>query len=132
MIPGRSDLKYAKHSSNPIIIQINFPKPAILLLDTGASPNSLKLKIIDDQHESNSSIRLTLSGITDQSVTTLEKIDVVFFDYHTKFHLIPDECYTSYVMLIIPDDFPIHQDGILDVCNRIKGAIKNVIQFKLL
>lgn len=83
-----------------VSIEVKFPEKASLLLDTGAMPNLLKEKVIDENYKINRDEILLLSGITNQTVKTLGKIKFDLYGCLTEFH-------------IIPNNFPILQDGLL-------------------
>lgn len=76
------------------------PNPVVFLLDSGAGPCLIKRKFVLAPAEIDETNILHLIGISPQLVPTLGKVVLSLLGCFTEFHM-------------VPDDFPILQDGII-------------------
>ena len=77
-----------------------FNRPLKFLLDTGASVNLIKRSEVSPYINIDKNSIIILKGITPESLNTLGKVIINFFDTNAEFHL-------------VEDNFPIEEAGIL-------------------
>lgn len=70
------------------------------MIDSGAGPSLIKLNALDDNVSLNTDKILNLTGINPYVVKTLGYLRINFLNYSTIFH-------------VVPNNFPIDEDGIL-------------------
>ncbi|KYN50138.1 hypothetical protein ALC62_00166 [Cyphomyrmex costatus] len=71
------------------------------MIDTGASPNVLKHRNLNPEIRINRDDTLFLIGITNGKIDTLGSVELLISGHPVKFY-------------IVPDDFPILQEGLLE------------------
>lgn len=82
------------------------------MLDTGAGPSLIKLSKKPENFTANTNEILELKGITRDSICTLGKIEILVKDLKIPMHL-------------VPDDFPIEEDGLIgsEIFRKFKAKI---------
>lgn len=85
-------------------------KPCVFMIDTGAEPNLIKESAINSPELINRNKKTNLLGITQRRTATLGSIEIEIF-------------HKTYPFYVIPDNFPIAQQGILGSAFLRQGAI---------
>lgn len=91
------------------------------MIDTGAAPNVIKQRALNPETIIDNDDPLLLSGITSGRVETLGSVEIHVHGYPVTFH-------------VVPDDFPIAQEGILGgdfLCGNSKiNLVENILEWK--
>lgn len=83
-----------------VCVETKIPNPVSLLLDTGAMLNLIRTKVVNNNHEINTKDIIYLTGLANQTISTLGKTIIEIFDHPSEFN-------------VVPNNFPITQDRLL-------------------